>query len=91
MMIIMDRLTDKANWHEKVFDAEIVSTWRKEALGYSEEELWSQATGGKYANQEQTFGLRSPAPALKGIITSDVFEYVRIFRSLAHYHGLMNV
>lgn len=91
MMFIMDMLTDKANWHKKVFDVEIVSTWRKEALGYPEEELWSQATGGKYANQEPTFGLRSPAPALKGIITSDIFEYVRVFRSFAHYHGLIKL
>ncbi|KAL2260094.1 hypothetical protein VTK26DRAFT_6015 [Humicola hyalothermophila] len=47
MMILMDRLTDKPNWHEKVFDEEIVSKWRQEALTQDEEALHREILGGK--------------------------------------------
>jgi hypothetical protein len=49
MMVLMDRLSDKVDWHKKVFNEEIVSKWRKEALEQPEDKLFSQvveATGG---------------------------------------------
>ncbi|KAH8893651.1 hypothetical protein GQ53DRAFT_684136 [Thozetella sp. PMI_491] len=42
MMTLMDRLTDKPNWHKKVFDEDIVANWRKEALECSEKELFDE-------------------------------------------------
>ncbi|KAK6080931.1 hypothetical protein SCUP234_05029 [Seiridium cupressi] len=33
MLGAMNSLTDKPNWHVKIFDDEIVAKWRKEALG----------------------------------------------------------
>ncbi|KFY32862.1 hypothetical protein V495_08667 [Pseudogymnoascus sp. VKM F-4514 (FW-929)] len=42
MMALMDQLSDKVNWHKKVFDEQIVSKWRKEALEQPEDGLFSQ-------------------------------------------------
>jgi hypothetical protein len=41
MMTIMDKLTDKPDWHKKVFDDEIIAKWCKEALEYPDEALVS--------------------------------------------------
>ncbi|KAH3913763.1 hypothetical protein HBI56_079360 [Parastagonospora nodorum] len=46
MMNIMDKLTDKPDWHKKVFDEEIVAKWRKEALAIPDEELYKLAHSG---------------------------------------------
>lgn len=66
MMILMDRLTDKPNWHEKVFDEAIVAKWRQEALSQDEQDLYSQVVGGK--------GVRKPERTR--IITEKAFDYV---------------
>lgn len=42
MMTLMDRLTDKAGWHKKVFDQDIVAKWRQEASEQSEKELFDE-------------------------------------------------
>ncbi|KAK4239579.1 hypothetical protein C8A03DRAFT_14026 [Achaetomium macrosporum] len=47
MMVLMDRLTDKPNWHEKVFDDTIVAKWREEALSQDEEGLYREILGDK--------------------------------------------
>ncbi|KFY99960.1 hypothetical protein V500_01229 [Pseudogymnoascus sp. VKM F-4518 (FW-2643)] len=47
MMVLMDRLSDKVDWHKKVFDEEIVAKWRKEALEQPEDKLFSQVVEGK--------------------------------------------
>lgn len=47
MMVLMDRLSDKVDWHKKVFDEEIVAKWRKEALEQPEDKLFSQLVEGK--------------------------------------------
>lgn len=44
MMTLMDRLTDKPDWHKKVMDEAIVAKWRKEALEQSERELFDEIT-----------------------------------------------
>ncbi|KAK0663927.1 hypothetical protein QBC41DRAFT_23066 [Cercophora samala] len=41
MTLLMDRLTDKPKWHEKVFDEEIVSRWKQETLTAPEDDLWN--------------------------------------------------
>lgn len=42
MMLIMDRLTDKQNWHVKVFDDDITEKWKTEALAWPEDDLWNR-------------------------------------------------
>lgn len=39
MMMVMELLTDKPDWHLKVFDEEIVEKWRQEALAWSDADL----------------------------------------------------
>jgi len=39
MMLLMDRLTDKPDWHKKIEDPVIVDKWRQEALTQPEDEL----------------------------------------------------
>ncbi|KAF7853259.1 hypothetical protein EAF04_010761 [Stromatinia cepivora] len=48
MISIMDRLTDKEEWHKKVFDEEIVSKWREEALAIPDEQFWNIAIRDKH-------------------------------------------
>ncbi|EHK15597.1 uncharacterized protein TRIVIDRAFT_37955 [Trichoderma virens Gv29-8] len=50
MMNIMERLTDKENWHKMIFDDEIVKQWREEALKHPNKLYWKQATDNKGAN-----------------------------------------
>ena len=53
VMSIMDRLTDKEDWHEKVFDEGVVSEWEKEARAISDVELSDLATSGKYQKWDE--------------------------------------
>ncbi|CAJ2504218.1 Uu.00g116120.m01.CDS01 [Anthostomella pinea] len=95
MMLIMDRLTDKPDWDKKVFDEEIVARWRKEALEYPDESLWSQATSGKSIWNTSDGPLdhsTSGIPPLKGIMTAETFDYcVQELRSKAKYYATSGV
>ncbi len=80
MMNIMDRLTDKEHWHKKVFDEEIVSKWRKEALELPDDVLWKQATGDKaprgWTDQQKEEWGQLGIPQLRGIMSTTAFEFV---------------
>lgn len=89
MMSIMDRLTDKEDWHKKVFDDTIVSKWRKEAMAIPDEHFWKLATGDKrqWWNKDtgelkiqDDFGSNHVKP-LKGVMNAASFDCV----SLAGY------
>jgi hypothetical protein len=47
MLSIMDRLTDKEEWHKKVFNDKIVSKWREEALAIPDAYFWKLAISDK--------------------------------------------
>ncbi|KAL7930104.1 hypothetical protein V8C35DRAFT_324538 [Trichoderma chlorosporum] len=68
MMLIMDKLTEKPNWHEKVFDEAIAQKWRQEATTQSENSLYSRIVEGKL-----TWG-EIPTPQTR-IITGEVFDF----------------
>ncbi|KXX73990.1 hypothetical protein MMYC01_209021 [Madurella mycetomatis] len=65
MMILMDKLTDKPNWHEKVFCDDIVAKWCQEALSQDEDGLYHQVVSDE--------GI--PMPARARIISGKAFEY----------------
>jgi hypothetical protein len=67
MMLVMDRLTDKLNWHIKVFDDEIVIKWKAEALAWPDEDLW-----GRLNNCDQDDDVRIPTP----ILDKECVDYV---------------
>ncbi|KAI0546140.1 hypothetical protein F4679DRAFT_558597 [Xylaria curta] len=77
MMHVMDRLTDKVDWHKKVFDDKIVAKWRAEALAYPDEELWMIAAN----SPEFSDGL-----PVTGIMTDKTFDYcIRELQGKAQY------
>ena len=67
MMILMDRLTDKPGWHDKVFNDDIVDKWRQEALSQDETALYQQILCGKDI----------PMPDRTRIVSEQAFNYVR--------------
>lgn len=77
MMRIMDMLTDKPDWHVKVFDDAIVSKWCQEALEYPKEELWHIATGDKMSRQTPAM-FRFAIP--EDILNQPAIEYVSTHR-----------
>lgn len=42
LMLVMERLTDKPDWHVKVFDDEIAEKWKTEALAWPNTDLWDR-------------------------------------------------
>ncbi|KAK4235350.1 hypothetical protein C8A03DRAFT_46505 [Achaetomium macrosporum] len=53
MMLVMDRLTDKVDWHIKVFDDGIAQGWCQEVLAWPKEQLWE-----RISHSEHWEGLR---------------------------------
>lgn len=71
MMSIMDKLTDKEDWHRKVFDENIVAKWREEARNIPDEHFWDLA--------EAESDLRKhahPSENPARILNDESFEYV---------------
>lgn len=80
MMSIMDGLTDKEDWHTKVFNEEIVSKWRAEALAIPDEQFWMIAirdkqqtrnNHGKISTNHDNVDRR-----LEGIMNASTFDCV---------------
>lgn len=91
MMSIMDQLTDKNEWHKKVFDAAIVSKWRAEALEIPNEHFWKLAIRDKvkiWDKKQNKFRIIDDNRTLdielpEGIVDSTTFDNV----SLQLHHG----
>jgi hypothetical protein len=85
MMDIMEKLTDKPDWHKKVFDEEIVAKWRTEALAIPNLELYKLATSGKgqsWNNEEDGQVVLSDDEIKmipEGIMNGTAFQCVSIF------------
>lgn len=78
MIDVMDKLTDKPDWHKKVFDDAIVEKWEKEALAIPDDTLYHLATTGKARWGEGQDGIDSKA---EGILGPAAFKYVGISSS----------
>ncbi|KAL1840395.1 hypothetical protein VTJ49DRAFT_521 [Mycothermus thermophilus] len=77
MMILMDRLTEKPNWHEKVFNDEIVAKWRQEAVNMPEEDIYNEIVGPER---------HVPKPVRTRFMTEKVFDYcIEELRCKAEY------
>jgi len=75
MLLLMDRLTDKPNWHEKVFDDAIVAKWRQEALTQPEESLRAAVLMDKAAATDLE---GTPIPKRHRTVSQRTFDYVRL-------------
>jgi len=79
MMIVMEALTDKPEWHNKVFDDAIVAKWRKEALAIPDEVFWDQSTSFKTedpANPDEHPRYVAPALNSVGLLSEKAFDWV---------------
>ncbi|KAF4436169.1 hypothetical protein F53441_13313 [Fusarium austroafricanum] len=78
MMILMDTLTDKPDWHKKAFDETIVQKWRNEALSMSEDGMYARILQDKLEGGPPMPGSR--------IVTEAAFDYcIEEMRVKANY------
>lgn len=86
MMDVMEKLTDKENWHRKVFDEDIVAKWRKEALAVPDADFWTLATYAKlqmWPNDDGPPVFENPS-SLECGLTNIMDEAT--FQSVGHHH-----
>jgi hypothetical protein len=69
MMSVMNTLTDKKDWHKKVFDEKIVAKWREEAIAIPDDYFWDLAEA---EEREHSHPTETPARMLN----DKSFEYV---------------
>lgn len=70
MMIVMDRLSDKPDFHRKVFDDAIVAKWIDEALAIPDNSLWDEIVLGNDGPDGQR------VKRLRNILDKGCLEYV---------------
>jgi hypothetical protein len=97
MMSIMDRLTDKEDWQKKVFDDEVVSRWREEALAVPDEQFWKLAKFDKSQSWDEDGNLNvqddwrvDHMEPLKGIMTTNTFDCVCSIPYILGYGLILN-
>lgn len=61
MMAVMDQLTDKPDWHRKVFDPEIVSKWKSESMAVPDAEWIDLVDSYKNDADVEGWGIMSDA------------------------------
>lgn len=95
MMDIMEKLTDKVDWHKKVFDDAVIAKWRKEALSIPDDHFWQLAVGAKrqrWTHDDNRLELHNDwcDRELENILDEDTFNTVRYFlpKSRSHYSSL---
>lgn len=80
MMSILESLTDKPDWHKKVFDLAIVSKWCQEALAIPDEKwielAWRWKDGRIVYDDEDPLYLGDEDHKLEGIIDNETFDFV---------------
>ncbi|KAI1089855.1 hypothetical protein F5B19DRAFT_484951 [Rostrohypoxylon terebratum] len=92
MLNIMESLTDKKDWHKKVFDDTIVSKWRKEALAIPDKFFWDLALRGKsqWWNSDGEVIVSDDmvhVKSLEGILNETTFDCcIEELRSKAKYY-----
>lgn len=84
MMGIMERLTEKKEWQKKVFDDDITTRWREEAMAIPDDVLmkaaaapsspWERGHTG-YMTRHARHHIRAPTK-VKGIMSEAAFDYV---------------
>lgn len=89
MMSVMESLTDKEDWHKKVFDDAVVSKWREEALAIPDEQFNTLAKQGKHQYWrdgtphigDDGLGNRWDQ-VLRDVLNTSTFDHVCIFSTI---------
>jgi hypothetical protein len=71
MMSVMETLTDKDDWHKKVFDEKILAKWREEAYAIPDEHFWDLAEASK-DRRKHAHPIENPAR----ILNDESFNHV---------------
>jgi hypothetical protein len=77
MMIVMNNLTDKPNWEDKVFDNAITEKWIEEALAIPVQPLYDSITRGKMEIEPEKQGWFYPR-RLATVLDRSCLEYARM-------------
>ncbi|KAK0742613.1 hypothetical protein B0T18DRAFT_167361 [Schizothecium vesticola] len=82
MMLAMDRLSDKPDWHIKVFDEDIAAKWRAEIMAWPDDELWNRISNFQpwwldllRDNEDGNPWRREPVPCPEGILNDEAADY----------------
>lgn len=78
MMIVMDQLTEKPDFHIKVYDETITNRWIEEALAIPDHVLYDQIVGGRGD------GFGDHPKRLKSILDRQCLQYVRTITIYSH-------
>ncbi|KAM5345135.1 hypothetical protein ACJ41O_010997 [Fusarium nematophilum] len=84
MMMVMESLTDKPDWHVKVFDDEIASKWKAEALALPVDAMYMEILGDRSTSSFRTADGQAPKP--KMILDEACVDYcIEELRAKAEY------
>lgn len=83
MMGIMDTLTDKDDWHKKIFIESIIEKWREEAMAIPDEDLMAAAAApssdwdrASLVGMDAEDRPGTAATRVRGIMSTVAFDYV---------------
>lgn len=91
MMDVMEKLTDKPDWHKKVFDDTIVARWRNEALAVPDKELFKLATAGNSLYNDDDYDRWFIDKIPEGILNGCSFDCVSMCIRPNLCHWLMYI
>ncbi|KAJ3455834.1 hypothetical protein MRS44_017316 [Fusarium solani] len=84
MMMVMESITDKPDWHVKVFDPEIANKWKAEALALPVDAMYKEIAEGRITWPNEAFAGQAPKP--KSILDEACLDYcIKELRAKAEY------
>lgn len=88
-MDIVSKLTDKPDWHRKVFDETIVANWKKEAMAVPDE-VWATAAAAPGSDWDPSVKKRrldrgEMERKIPNVISEQVWDYVSALSSPLRY------
>lgn len=89
IMLVMDRLTDKPDWHVKVFNDEIADKWRQEALAWPNDDLYNRIINvSTWPNMNEDMLSRWFPTKPKDILNKESVDYVCASPPTVFHHSL---
>ncbi|KAM6506740.1 hypothetical protein FALCPG4_018834 [Fusarium falciforme] len=84
MMMAMESITDKPDWHVKVFDAEIANKWKAEALELPVDAMYKEIAEDRITWPDGAFAGQAPKPRI--ILDEACVDYcIKELRAKAEY------
>ncbi|RSM06593.1 hypothetical protein CDV31_009022 [Fusarium ambrosium] len=84
MMMVMESITDKPDWHVKVFDTEIANKWKAEALALPVDAMYKEIAEDRIAWPDKAFPGQAPKPKI--VLDEACVDYcIKELRAKAEY------